>query len=227
MKKSGNCDLRTCFLCKHSMSEWLPAIAANRKHLGFKKGESIFREGTAVNGIFFLYSGKVKVHKQWGPDKELIIRFAQKGDLLGHRGFGTQLTYPVSATALEDTMVCFIDTAFFQSSLKVNPDVTYELMLFYSSELQAAERRMRNLAHMDVKGRLADALLELQRLFGKDKQGFIAITLTRQDIASFAGTTYETVFRMLQELVQEKLIAIKGKDIAILNEKKLRALLSA
>jgi CRP/FNR family transcriptional regulator len=206
------------------MAEWIPAVGANRKHIGFKKGEQIFREGETVNGIFFLYSGKAKVHKQWGPDKELIIRFAQKGDLLGHRGFGTQLTYPVSATALEDVTVCFIDMAFFQSSLKVNPAVTYELMLFYAKELQEAERKMRNLAHMDVKGRLADALLELQHQFGKDKQGCINIALTRQDMASFAGTTYETVFRMLQELVKDKLITFKGKNITILNEKKLQLL---
>ena len=79
---------------------------------------------------------------------------------------------------------------------------------------------MRNLVHMDVKSRLADGLLEISRLHN-DAQ----FTISRQDLASFAGTTYETIYRNLQEFIQEKLIAVEGKLIKIVNEKKLRGYL--
>ena len=218
MKKAGTCDLNTCFLCQYSIPEWIAAVSDHRQHLFYKKNETIFQEGSPVKGIFFLYDGKVKVHKQWGTEKELIVRFAQKGDILGHRGLGSgDRLYTVSATALEDTTVCYTELSFFEASLKVNPSLALKLMQFYADELQEAERKMRNLVHMDVKGRLADALLELSRLHKA-----LHFTISRQDLAAFAGTTYETIYRNLQEFIAEKLITAEGRAITILNEKKLR-----
>ena len=58
-------------------------------------------------------------------------------------------------------------------------------------------------------------LLTLADKFGINEQGSVDIVLIRQDSASFAGTTYETVFRILNEFIEEKIIVISGKDILI------------
>jgi CRP/FNR family transcriptional regulator len=100
----------------------------------------------------------------------------------------------------------------------------YEMMMFYARELQESENKMRNLAHMPVKGRIAYALLSLRDKFGRNEGGFIDFTLSRQDLASYIGATYETTFRMLNELIQENLIILSRKEIAIAQEEKLRAL---
>ncbi|MBN9380026.1 MAG: Crp/Fnr family transcriptional regulator [Chitinophagaceae bacterium] len=223
MKKINHtCDLKSCFLCKRCLPEWLPAVDANRKTFYYKKGELIFREGEEVKGIYFVYSGKVKVHKKWGEEKELIIRFAQKGDILGHRGLGHHVVqYPISATAIEPVQVCYIDLDFFQSTLKINYEFIYQLLLFFADELQDSERKMRNLAHMQVKGRIAQALVALRDKFGTTAGGLIDVSLSRQDLASFAGTTYETVFRIINEFTEEQMIRTEGKNIAILNADKL------
>src|SRR5207342_2669414 len=108
----------------------------------------------------------VKVHKRWENEKELIVRFAKKGDIVGHRGLGMDLIFPVSATALEPVTVCFVDIDFFFSSLKVNQGLLFDLMMFYAAELKNSEQNMRDLAHMPVKGRVVKALLSLQEKFG-------------------------------------------------------------
>jgi CRP/FNR family transcriptional regulator len=144
--------------------------------------------------------------------------------MVGYRGLGNELVYPISATALDEVTVCFIDIPFFESTLEVNPGLTYALMKFYANELQEAERHMRNLAHMEVKGRVAETILTLKKIFGTDDQGFIDITLTKQDLASHSGTTYETFSRVANDLIKEKLIKVSGKNIAILKEKKLEEL---
>jgi CRP-like cAMP-binding protein len=216
MKKSKEtCDLKTCMLCRSCLPEWLAAVGAHRSNLLFGKGETIFSEGDKVNGIYFVYSGKVKVHKKWGSEKELIIRFAQKGDLFGHRGLGHDPYYPISATALEAVSACHIDLAFFRASLKVNVGFTERLLLFFADELQVSERKMRDLAHMQVKGRVAQALLNLQAQFGDNGEGYLNINLSRQDLAAYAGTTYETVFRIINELSAGGLIETKAKSIRI------------
>ncbi|GAC1401349.1 MAG: hypothetical protein NVSMB63_20300 [Sediminibacterium sp.] len=181
-----NCDLHSCVLCRQCLKDWLPAIDASRKSFHFKKGELLFKEDEEVTGMYFINTGLVKVHKKWGSDKELILRLAKNGEIVGHRGLGSDIIYPVSATALEQTDVCFI-------------------------------------AHMTVKGRIANALLFLKQKFGITAEGNLAIGLSRQDIASYTGTTYETLFRMMNELIDENIIKIDGKNIFLLQEDKLQA----
>jgi CRP-like cAMP-binding protein len=94
-------------------------------------------------------------------------------------------------------------------------------MMFFAEELKVSERKMRNLAHMQVKGRIAQALLTIREKFGTAAEGHINIELARQDIASYGGTTYETVFRIMNEFVHDKIIHIAGKRISILNNEKL------
>lgn len=221
-----SCDLQTCFLCSNCIPEWKEVIAVKKTTLSFKKGKQIFSEGEPVKGIFFIYSGSVKVHKQWTDEKELILRFAKKGDILGHRGLGGNDVYPIAATALEDVKLCFISNDFLEATLKTNHDLTYKLMHFYATELQRAEKRMRNMAHMEVKGRIADALLEMADVFGLDNEQYITVALTRNDIASYAGTTYETVFKFLTELSAAGTISTEGKKIKINNPERLKQFIS-
>jgi CRP-like cAMP-binding protein len=206
-----------CFLSENCLKEWLPAILMHKTYFKVKKGEVIFKEGDPVTGIFFTNVGNVKVYKRWGANKELIIRFAKDGAIFGHRGIGGDAVYTISATALEAGIVSYIDMEFFEATLKVNTEFTYKLLLFFASELRDSEKRIRNLAHMPVKGRVAEALISLKNQFGLTETGLINIDLSRQDLASFAGATYETVFRVINELVQDKLITLSGKSISIAN----------
>jgi len=227
MKKSkSECDANSCFMCRNCLQQWQPAIAANKKNFKVKRGEVIFNEGDAVKGVYFVYEGIVKVHKKWGAEKELIIRFAAKGAIFGHRGLGGNNVYPISATALEDSIICFVEIDFFESTLKVNTDFTYGLMMFFASELQESEKKMRNLAHMSVKGRVSQSLISLQGQFRTKEDGSINIELSRQDLASYAGATYETVFRVLTEMLKEGVIEAAGKKIIVKDEQKLLALTS-
>lgn len=219
---SEPCNLPNCFLCTNCIPEWREVIALNKKVIHFKKGELIFKEGEKVTGIYFLYAGAVKVHKQWVDQKELIIRFTRPGDILGHRGLAAGELYPVSATALVESSACFIGNNFLETILRADHALTYRLMQFYASELQKAEMRMRNLALMEVKGRIAETLLEILSAFGTNADGYITVPITRQDIAAYAGTTYETVFKFMKILTTTKTISANGKSIKINNAGKLQ-----
>jgi len=214
------CDLTRCFLCRNCIPEWKELIALKKRTLSIKKGKTLFREGEKVEGIFFLYSGAVKIHAPWGDGREMIFRFARGGEIAGHRGLwgmGSEAAtlYPISATALEDTTACFVPNEFLEASLKANPSLSYTLMHFYAAELQKAEKRMRELTHLEVKGRIANALLDIEAIFGRDREGRIAMNLTRQDIAAYAGTTYETVFKLFNEWIAEGVLVTVGKEIKL------------
>ena len=215
MKKLISCDLQTCFMCQSALKDWLPAIASHKVNFIAKKGEVIIKEGDPVTGVYFVNSGNVKVHKRWG-DKELILRFANTSKIFGHRGIGSNTSfYPISATALETTSLCFVPIDFFISTVKVNHDLAFKLLMFYADELQDSEKKMRELALMSVKSRLAVSLLSLSQQFGLTDEGCVNIDLSRQDLAAYAGATYETVFRTMNDMVSAQLITLEGKKIRI------------
>lgn len=209
------CNLQKCFLCSNSLPEWHEAIQTHKTNLQFKKGESLFNAGDEVKGIYFVYSGTVKVHKKWDDDKELIIRFASNGSILGHRGLSGDMIYSISATAIEPVTVCYFDLNFFKWSLKVNHELAYNLMVFFAGELGQAEQNMHDLALLPVKERLKKALIKLREQFGCDDDGYIKIVLTRHDMARYVGTTYETLFRTLNELLDEGFVLLDRKRIKL------------
>lgn len=226
MKKGkGNYDASLTFLYERCIKDWWPALDAGRQVFHYKKGEIIFKEGDPVTGVYFMLDGVVKVHKHWADDKELIVRFARQQDIIGHRGLSTNSNvYPISATVLADCTICFIDMALFRSTFAVNDRFAYDFMMFMADELLLSEQRMRDLAHMQVKARTAKALLALEKKFGVNEGGYIAFTISRQDLASYIGTVYETVYKLLAEFSEAGAIKTDGKDIAITHPAKLEAI---
>lgn len=209
-----------CFLCKSVMPEWLEVVRLKREVQEFEKGARIFKEGDPVKGIYFILNGKVKVDMSWG-DKSYIVRLAGEGDILGHRGLGMDSVYPINATALEPTTVCFIPTDLFSTLLKTNTDFLYKLAFFFAEELKFTERRMKHLAHMPVKGRVAESLLMIRDAFGTNEDGALSYSMSRKDMAAMCGTTYESVIRMLNELVADNYIQLSDKAIHLVDEARL------
>lgn len=221
----NTCDQDRCFLCRNCLPEWTELIGERRKVLHVRKGQHIFREGEEVRGLYFVLAGAVKVHQSWGSENEIILRFTTEGGVLGHRGQGATV-FPITATALENTTVCFVPNDVMETTFKANPPFVYAMMQLYASELLKAERRMRNLALMPLKGRVAEALMEMQNAFTCDEMGYIRIPVTKLDIACYAGTTYEAVFRLFAEWSRLDIIETSGKKIKIKNEKFLLELIA-
>lgn len=219
-KRQKVCD-HSCFMCRYVVADWWENIDIRRQIIKVKKGQRFIDEGSEAEGIYFVQEGLVKVHKRWG-DKESIVRFAKKGDIIGHRGMvRKKSTFPISATSLENTILCFIPIDFFKSLLKTNPSLTYELLMFYADELQLSEQKATNQVHLSVKGRLAWSFLLLEEKMGTDEEGCIRLILSKTDLAAYVGSTYESVYRMMAELTAEEIIALVGKRVKIKDREKL------
>ena len=186
----------------------------------YRKGQIIFYEGKGALGIYCVHSGKIKVYKLGSEGKEQIIRVALPGSLLGLRSVISGRSHSASATALEDSVCCFISKRkFFQLTIKY-PDISQRIMVILSNLLDGAEDKITSLAQKSVRERLAETLLTLEDAFRSDHQtdGTI-INLSREDLANLVGTATETVIRLLSEFKQDKLIEIRGRKIKLLNKR--------
>jgi len=209
-----SCGNETCLIKKNLKSPVVTEFTEIRKEIRCKKGQQFIMEGAPVTGLFFLLKGKVKVVRTGLHGKEQIVRFAKEGEIIGHRGFGTDEFYPISAIALEDCVLCYFSKEKLQEVLKIDPSFTYDLMLFYANELSQSEVKVKYLSQMTVRERIIDTLLFLHRKFGQHKD-FLLLPLSRKEYADYAGTTEEQVIRTFSTLKKENLIVAKGKKIGI------------
>ncbi len=216
MIKCENCSIKNCLLSNHCSNEWLEVIDVYKKEFKFSKGSEIITQGDRVEGIYFIESGMVKISLS-RENQERIIRLAKEGDILGHRGFGNDYFYPITVKSLTDVTLTFIPMDIFIKVLKANANLSYNMMIFFAEELKNTEKRMQQMLHMTVIERISTAIMFNIDAFGLDEDNMLKYTLSRRELASLVGATYETVVRMLKKLEEQKVIKNIGKQIKILN----------
>ncbi len=218
-RKCENCSQHNCFINRFCSPEWKPVISLNKTTTDYPVGATIFSEGETVSGIYEIYTGKIKLVSNFGIGNERIVSFATNAQMLGYQGLGKNMVYPVSAVALEKSQVTFIPIEIFYKAVMANPDLAMHLILFYAEKLKEADARMRYSSLMSAKEKVALALIFVINAFGfnKDDMTLLSFTPSRKDLASLAGTTYETVIRALSKLEQSKVIHLEAKEIRILD----------
>jgi CRP-like cAMP-binding protein len=120
--------------------------------------------------------------------------------------------------------MCFIPKEAIVSTLHKNPDFTYEVLRHMAHDLREADDVIVNMSQKTVKERIAEALLYMKKNFGEDKEGYLALVLSREDIANVVGTATESCIRILSEFKKQGLIKTSGKRMAILEARKLQDL---
>jgi len=183
----------------------------------YKKGESIFNEGGFSRGLFCVNKGKIKLSQMGPSGKEQIVRFATEGDVMGYNSMLSKKPLGSTATVLEDAAVCFIPSRQFFELIKNEPKFSLELLELTAKNWNNASRLITDMAQKTTKERLAEMLLWLKETFGLDDDDCIDVKLSREEIANMVGTATEAVIRLLSELKKEKLIALEGKRIKLLD----------
>ena len=181
-----------------------------------KKGESIFEEGEKLNGVFCVRNGVSKLSKLSPNGKDQIVKLATKGQILGQRSIIAEESANLSAVAVNDMEVCFIPKESIMNTLNANPNFAVEVLRHMAHDLKEADDVIVNMSQKTVKQRVAEAFLYMKKNFGEDKDGFLQLTLSREDIANVVGTATESCIRIISEFIKAS-----GKKIAIVNEKAL------
>jgi len=216
-----SCKNTNCLIQKNFNNGPNTTFIEHKKTLKCKKGQQFIIEGAPVNGLFFILKGTVKVFRTGINGREQIVRFAKEGEIIGHRGFGTEEYYSIGAIALQDVVLCYFSKDDLQEALLENPSFAYDMILFYANELNKSESKVKSISQMTVRERVIDTLLYIHRKFG-NLRGFLNLPLSRKEYADYAGTTEEQVIRIFSTLKKEGLILAKGKKIGIANVRDLK-----
>jgi CRP-like cAMP-binding protein len=212
-----------CTLCpgkEHSLFSDLPredldTLSQHKTCIRYKKGQTLFYEGTRPMGLFCINSGKVKVYKISSEGKEQILKLAKPGDFLGYRALISEEFYNSSATVIEEGAMCYIPKSDFLEILQKNPAFFRRMAKRVASELGMMEQKLVTIAQKSVRERLAATLIMLKETYGMegDESDLIDIALSREDLANIIGTATETVIRLLSDFKTQKLISLQGKKL--------------
>jgi len=221
-KRCENCIVRQFNSLRAMTKEELKRVSDSKISIKIKKGETIFREGDKLNGVYCVRDGVSKLSKLSPNGKDQIVKLASKGELIGQRSVIAEEQVNLSATAVSDMEVCFIPKDGIVNTLHGNPNFSLEILRHLAHDLKEADDVIVNMSQKTVKQRIAEAFLYLKNNYGEDKDGFLTLTLSREDIASIVGTATESCIRVISEFKKKGLIKTSGKKIGIGNEKQLQ-----
>jgi|WetSurMetagenome_2_1015567.scaffolds.fasta_scaffold257609_2 CRP/FNR family transcriptional regulator, cyclic AMP receptor protein len=190
----------------------------------FLAGETIVQEDETEGQTFFVInSGVVHVAVMTAEGKNAVLATMKRGEFFGEMALLDGEPRSASVIAAQDCDLFLLYRRVFLDILQRFPKIAVHLLTEMSQRIRRANRHINTLSMMSVYGRVADVLLQIARDQGirADNMIFIYNRPTHQIIANMAGTSRETVSRILSQLQKKHYIAIDGKKLVILNEKKL------
>ncbi len=216
-----NCIVRQFNALRAMSKEDLKKVSDSKVSKRLKKGQALFEEGEKLNGVYCVRNGVSKLSKLSSNGKDQIVKLATKGEVIGQRSVIAEESTNLSAVAVNDMEVCFIPKENITNVLNSNPAFSVEVLRHMAHDLREADDVIVNISQKTVKQRVAEAFLYLKNNFGEDKEGFLTLTLPREDIANVVGTATESCIRIISEFKKKGYIKTSGKKIAIVDERKL------
>jgi len=215
MGKCEQCIIKQFNSLKALTTDELLRISNCKTSLKIKKGDVIFEEGEAINGVYCIKNGICKLSKLSANGKDQIVKMIVKGQLLGQRSLISGENSNLQAVALNDMEVCFIPKSEIINDLKNNSKFSFEVLKEMAHDLKESDDIIVNMAQKSVRERLAETLIYIHDSFGTNPDGTLSVLLSREDFANIVGTATESAIRVLSQLKKEGLIATIGKQIKI------------
>ena len=209
---------------------WAPLTEEQREYLSdqftlqsYKKNEVIHCEGETPTHMMCLLSGKVKIYKDGVGGRSQIIRMIKPVEYFGYRAYFAKQDYVTAAAAFEPSIICLIPMTAIESLVKQNNELCQFFIRQLSIDQCNSDERTVSLTQKHIRGRLAESILVLKENYGLEEDGSrLSIYLSREDLASLSNMTTSNAIRTLSQFATEKLIAIDGRKIKIIDEEKLK-----
>lgn len=195
----------------------LAQLARERK---YPKNSMILFEDDPGDALYVVLSGRVKVVLVGEDGREVILSILSDGEFFGEMSLIDDQPRSAHVIAMETSNLLVLRRQDFQMCLEEAPRIAVSLLKGLTHRLRLADSKIGGLVLLDVTGRIARVLLEL----AQDHDGvMIAKKLTHHMIAQMIGSSRETVSRTMRTLIEQKVLAVSGKNITVLDRKALKA----
>ncbi|MDN5553844.1 Crp/Fnr family transcriptional regulator [Prevotella sp.] len=184
----------------------------------FKRNQLIYKDFDGPTRMMCLVQGKVKIFKVGIGGRNQILRIIKPIEFFGFRAYFADEDYKTAAMAFEPSIVAFFSMPVMMKLMKSNFNISLFFIKYLSKQLGYSDDRTVNLTQKHIRGRLAESLIFLRDSYGIEEDGYtLSIYLSREDLANLSNMTTSNAIRTLSAFANEKLIAIDGRKIKLIN----------
>ncbi|MDT2741556.1 Crp/Fnr family transcriptional regulator [Lactococcus garvieae] len=187
-------------------------------HKVFKKGEVVIDPMSQDPKLVIVAKGEIKMYQLSSTGKEQLLRVVEPGGYEGEKEIFGVVNDNLFGEALSDSTICFLNKSEFTALLLTHPQLSLSLLKINAEKERKIEYQTRFLMMEDVSRRLVNYLMDLSKSY---KSNLIKIPMKSKDLATFIGTTPETISRKMKLLESKGLIVREGKKIKILDYERL------
>lgn len=199
-------------------------ISSGVEFLKVKNGDIIFETGDSADRLYIVVEGKIKIYKNLVDGREQILYIYTAGDFVGGLNLLKDDEYRYIGEVIENGMVATLTKIKFDEVVLNNPKSLKKILEKSYDRIRLAEGLIDRLFNGTADGKVASLLLDLADIFGtKVKDGVLLdFPISREEMASFAGTSRETITRKLHQFKSEGYLDVLGnKKILLKNIEKI------
>jgi CRP/FNR family transcriptional regulator, cyclic AMP receptor protein len=205
-------DLKSIPLFAGVAAPELRTLAERTVMRSYPKQAIIVSEGDESDSLYLILAGRVKVYLADEHGKELILAIKGPGQYFGEMVLDEQ-PRAASVMTLEPAQFAILSRADFRGFLLGHPEVALQLIQNLIRVARGLNQNVRNLAMLDVYGRVARILLELA--VERDGKLVIPEKMTQKDIAARVGASREMINRILRDLTAGGYVSVDAGVITI------------
>jgi CRP/FNR family cyclic AMP-dependent transcriptional regulator len=212
--KSAIDTLTETFCSDNSMPELVRGLVPLGEVRRYRKGTILIHEADVGDTLFVVVDGRVKVFCTDDNGKEITFDVIGPGDYFGEMALDGGVR-SASVVTLETTACALLTRKTLLAFIATRPEFALDLLSKVIRRARMATNSARNLAFVDVYGRLVQCLQGLAKPQDDGTQ-LIAERITHQEIASRAGCSREMVSRILKDLETGGYVRVDKRQITLL-----------
>ena len=221
--------LRRLRLFAELEDEALDRLAGLSRVIHLERKSMLFNEGDPYRGAFVLLDGLAVVYRTSEDGRMLILEVCRPGDAFSQVPLFEEgaAGYLASARTTRASEILLLPKERFVPFLKQHPEVAWEMLRDFAAKMKEMNLRLEGVTLREVRSRLARYLLREAEADGADGGARPTLTLpmAKGAVASYLGTAHETLSRSFARLIREKVVAVEGRKVTILDREKLERLI--
>ena len=185
----------------------------------YQKNNMILMEDEFGDTFFIIAGGSIKITRVSEDGREVILAMLGEGEFFGEMSLLDGETRSANAIAIEESKVLILKRHDFLLFLERFPKIAISLLIEMAGRIRKSDQQIESLSLSDAEHRIGITLIRMAEELGTIRQGKVEISNLpyQQDIANMAGTSRETVSRMMKILEEKGFIKRSGHNLSILD----------
>jgi len=199
------------------------SLRASMVEVQLPRGQALFAEGEPGDRLYIVLAGKIKLGRTSADGRDNLLAVLGPGEMFGELSLFDPGPRAATATAVTDTVLIGLGHADLEPWLSERPEVAAQLLRALAQRLRRTNEAMADLVFSDVPGRVAKALLDLAKRFGRPSPDGLHVThdLTQEELAQLVGASRETVNKALADFQQRGWIRHEARAVMLLDVDRL------